>query len=61
MTEPERTISNTSLGSRIQPLRASALMANVFGDGRLFWLKLSEWTILLIGVALCGFIALLIQ
>jgi hypothetical protein len=35
------------------------MMAYVFGDGRLFALKPSEWSMLLVGVALCGLIALL--
>ena len=35
------------------------MMAYVVSDGRLFALKLSEWSMLLIGVALCGLMALL--
>jgi hypothetical protein len=35
------------------------MMAYVVSDGRLFALKPSEWSILLVGVALCGLIALL--
>jgi len=37
----------------------SAMMACVVSEGRLFALKPSEWSMLLVGVALCGFIALL--
>jgi hypothetical protein len=35
------------------------MMAYVVSDGRLFALKPSEWSILLVGVALCGFVMLL--
>jgi hypothetical protein len=35
------------------------MMAYVVCDGRLFALKPSEWSMLLVGVALCGLIALL--
>jgi hypothetical protein len=35
-------------------------MAYVVSDGRLFGLKPSEWSMLLVGVALCGFVMLLI-
>jgi hypothetical protein len=37
----------------------SAMMAYVVSEGRLCALKPSEWSMLLVGVALCGFIALL--
>ena len=37
----------------------SAMMAYVVSEGRLCALRPSEWSMLLVGVALCGFIALL--
>ncbi len=39
--------------------RVSALMAYVVNEGRLCALKPSEWSLLLAGVALCGFATLL--
>ena len=39
--------------------RVRAMMAYVASEGRLFALKPSEWGILLVGVALCGFATLL--
>jgi hypothetical protein len=39
--------------------RVPAMMAYVVSEGRVFALKPSEWAMLLIGVALCGFAALL--
>ena len=36
------------------------MMAYVVSDGRLFGLRPSEWSMLLVGVALCGFVMLLI-
>jgi hypothetical protein len=38
--------------------RVSALMAYVVNEGRLCALKPSEWSLLLAGVALCGFATL---
>ncbi len=35
------------------------MMAYIVSEGRLFALKPSEWSMLLVGVALCGFAALL--
>jgi hypothetical protein len=35
------------------------MLAYVMSDGRLFALKLSEWAMLLVGVAICGFLTLL--
>lgn len=35
--------------------RVSAMMALVVSEGRLFSLKPSEWSLLLAGVAICGF------
>jgi hypothetical protein len=35
------------------------MMAYLISEGRLFELKPSEWAIMLGGVALCGFVALL--
>jgi hypothetical protein len=34
-------------------------MTYVVSEGRLFGLNPSEWTMMLVGVALCGFITLL--
>jgi hypothetical protein len=39
--------------------RVSAIMAYVINEGRLCALKPSEWSLLLVGVALCGFLTLL--
>jgi hypothetical protein len=39
--------------------RVSAVLAYVVNEGRLCALKPSEWSILLVGVALCGFATLL--
>ena len=39
--------------------RVSAIMAYVVNDGRLCALDPSEWAMLVVGVALCGVIALL--
>ena len=36
-----------------------AMMAYVVSDGRLLALKPSEWSVLLVGVALCGMLVLL--
>jgi hypothetical protein len=38
--------------------RASAMLSYVVNEGRLFALKPSEWSMLLVGVTFCGFIAL---
>jgi hypothetical protein len=35
------------------------MLAYVVSDGRLFALNPSEWTMLLVGVAACGFLTLL--
>jgi hypothetical protein len=35
------------------------MMAYVVSDGRVFALKPSEWSILLVGVAICWFVTLL--
>ncbi|MGA8970855.1 MAG: hypothetical protein WB382_21620 [Pseudolabrys sp.] len=35
--------------------KVSAVLAYVMNEGRLCALKPSEWSILLVGVALCGF------
>jgi hypothetical protein len=35
------------------------MIAYIVSEGRVFELKPSEWAIMLVGVALCGFIALL--
>ncbi len=36
----------------------AAMMAYVVGEGRLLGLKSAEWSILIVGVALCGLITL---
>ena len=46
-------------GTRVVQQRVTAMMAYVVSEGRVFALKPSEWAMLLIGVALCGFAALL--
>jgi len=35
------------------------MIAYVISEGRLFGLDAAEWSIMLVGVALCGFVALL--
>ena len=45
-------------GTRMVQQRVPAMMAYVVSEGRFFALKPSEWGMLLIGVALCGFAAL---
>jgi hypothetical protein len=39
--------------------RVPTMMAHAVCEGRLFWLKTSEWLVLLVSVALCGFLTLL--
>ncbi|MGB6349734.1 MAG: hypothetical protein WBG10_06850 [Pseudolabrys sp.] len=39
--------------------RVASLMSYVVSEGRLCALKPSEWSLLLVGVALCGVLALL--
>jgi hypothetical protein len=39
--------------------KVSSMLAYVVNEGRLCALKPSEWSILLAGVALCGFVTLL--
>ncbi|HMA56390.1 MAG TPA: hypothetical protein VKP52_06660 [Pseudolabrys sp.] len=39
--------------------RVSAMMAYVMSEGRLCALKPSEWSLLLAGVTVCGFVTLL--
>jgi hypothetical protein len=39
--------------------RASAMLSYVVNEGRLFALKPSEWSMLLVGVTLCGFVTLI--
>jgi hypothetical protein len=34
------------------------MMANIASDGRLLSLKASEWSVLLVSVVFCGFLAL---
>ena len=36
------------------------IVAYVMSDGRLFWLKPSEWLLLLVSAAVCGFLTLLL-
>jgi hypothetical protein len=38
--------------------RVPAMVAYAVSEGRLFWLKPSEWSVLLVSVALCGFLSL---
>jgi len=53
------------INSTAQPLhrlvqqRVPAMMAYAVSEGRLFWLKPSEWSVLLVSVAFCGFLTLL--
>jgi hypothetical protein len=47
------------LGSSIQQ-RISAMLTYVKGDGRLFGLYPSDWSMLIGGVILCGFLTLLL-
>ena len=35
------------------------MTAHVVSQGRLFWLKPSEWCVLLVSTGLCGFLTLL--
>ena len=35
------------------------MMAYVVSEDRLLWLKPSDWSVLLVGVALCGMLTLL--
>jgi hypothetical protein len=53
--------SGTRYGVRRETVqqRVCAMMAYVASEGRLFALKPSEWGMLLVGVALCGFATLL--
>jgi hypothetical protein len=51
--------SRYGVGHEMVQQRVPAMMAYLVSDGRLCALKLSEWAILLVGVALCGLIALL--
>ena len=53
--------SGTHYGVRRETVeqRLRAMMAHVASEGRLFALKPSEWGMLLVGVALCGFATLL--
>jgi hypothetical protein len=32
------------------------MMAQTMSEGRLFWLKPSEWSVLIVSVGLCGFL-----
>jgi hypothetical protein len=59
MHKPKQTISETTLGTPIQPLCPATMMAYIVSDGRLFGLKSSEWAMLLVGVVLCGLLTLL--
>jgi hypothetical protein len=44
---------------RLVQQRVPAMMAYAVSEGRLFWLKPSEWSVLLVSAALCGFLMLL--
>ena len=52
-----------AVGAMVQELpvqqRVPTMMAHAVCEGRLFWLKTSEWSVLLVSVALCGFLTLL--
>ena len=39
--------------------RVPTMMTHAVCEGRLFWLKTSEWSVLLVSVAFCGFLTLL--
>jgi hypothetical protein len=39
--------------------RVPAMIAHVMSEGRLFWLRPSEWSLLLVGVAFSGLLTLL--
>jgi hypothetical protein len=39
--------------------RVPAMIAHVVSEGRLFWLRPSEWSLLLVGVAFSGLLTLL--
>jgi hypothetical protein len=39
--------------------RVLAMIAHVVSEGRLFWLRPSEWSLLLVGVAFSGLLTLL--
>jgi len=47
------------VGHRILKRRVPAMMASLASEGRLFALKASEWSLLLVSVALCGFLTLI--
>jgi hypothetical protein len=47
------------LVARVLGQRAPAMLAYVVSEGRLFALNPSDWAMLLVGVALCGFGTLL--
>jgi hypothetical protein len=40
--------------------QVSAMVAYVMSEARLFWLKPSEWLLLLVSAAICGFLTLLL-
>ena len=42
-----------------QTASAAMMMAYVVSEDRLLWLKPSDWSVLLVGVALCGMLTLL--
>ena len=48
-----------SMGRIIQDCEMTAMMKYVVSEGRLFELTTSEWLMMLVGVAFCGFITLL--
>ena len=47
------------MGRIIQDCEMTAMMKYVVSEGRLFGLTPSEWSMMLVGVAFCGFITLL--
>jgi hypothetical protein len=56
---PQILIRNRiALGVEAKMQKVSAMLGYVVGEGRLCALKPSEWSILLAGVVLCGFVTL---
>jgi len=47
------------LAHRLVQQRVPTMMTHAVCEGRLFWLKTSEWSVLLVSVAFCGFLTLL--
>jgi hypothetical protein len=58
-TRKDQLTPPPSQAHRLVQQRVPAMMAYAVSEGRLFWLKTSEWSVLLVSVALCGFLTLL--